>query len=115
MSKMMLASVLVPWKILVDIIFLVGASSLVSWYFYFYLKRDILGKYIGATIIATLGGLLFFTTLQEPIRYLVMWLLSPKIGETKQLSNVNLIAIFLGAYLAMYTVSMINRNRKRKD
>lgn len=111
----MLASVLEPWKILVDIVFLIGASSTVAWYFYFYLKRDILGKYLGATIIATMGGLLFFTTLQEPIRYAVMWLLSPKIGQTKQLSNVNLVAIFLGAYFAMYTVSKINRNKTRKD
>jgi hypothetical protein len=111
---MVLASPSAPWTNLVDIIFLVLASATVAWYFYFYLKKDLLGKYWGAMTVAILGSLIVFSTLQNFVRELIMWLMSPKIGST-QLSNVNLIAIFIGGFCALYIMNLINNDKIRKD
>jgi hypothetical protein len=114
LKSMVLASPSAPWTNLVDIIFLVLASATVAWYFYFYLKKDLLGKYWGAMTVAILGSLIVFSTLQNFVRELIMWLMSPKIGST-QLSNVNLIAIFIGGFCALYIMNLINHDKIRKD
>lgn len=109
-----LATTSEPLSILVDLIFIVGISTMVAWYFYFYLKREIIGGFIGAIVISGLGAILVLATLQTFIRDIIMWLMSPKLG-TIQLSNVNLIVIFLGAYLALFLLIKLNYNKKRKD
>ncbi|MEM7182248.1 MAG: hypothetical protein AAF518_15140 [Spirochaetota bacterium] len=102
-----------PVIFLMDIIFLVSIASLISWYFYYYLQKDIFGKFLGGAIIAAAGSVLF-VIIQTPIRQIIMWFVSPKLG-TMQLSRVNIIAAILGAYLSLYIFNRINRNRTRKD
>lgn len=101
------------WTSLVDIVFFLGASAIVAWYFYYYLKKDLLGKFWGAMLVAAGGALIVFALLQTIIRDIIMWLMSPKIGST-QLSNVNLIAIFIGGFLALYIMNRINHNKERR-
>ncbi|HMV41411.1 MAG TPA: hypothetical protein PK079_17585 [Leptospiraceae bacterium] len=109
-----LATTSEPLTILVDIIFITAISSLIAWYFYFYLKKEIIGGFIGAIVISALGSILLLASLQSFIRDIFMWLMSPKLG-TIQLSNVNLIVVFIGAYLSLYLLIKINYNRKRKE
>lgn len=103
-----------PWTYLVDVIFFCGISALFAWYYYSFLKKDILGKFWGAALVAGLGALIIFSTMQTVIREVIIWLMSPRIG-TMQLSNVNLIAISIGAYLALYIMNQINHNKERRD
>ncbi len=100
------------WTIIMDFLFFVGASALVAWYYFFYLRKDLLGGFWGAMLVACVGALIVFALLQNVIRDVIMWLMSPKIGST-QLSHVNLIAIFLGAFFALYIMNRINHNRER--
>jgi uncharacterized membrane protein YeaQ/YmgE (transglycosylase-associated protein family) len=109
-----LASPSAPWTVLVDIIFFIAVSAVVAWYYYFYLKKDLLGKFWGAILVASIGALIIFAILQNILRDVIMWLMSPKIGST-QLSNVNLIAVFIGAYLALFIMNRINHDRERRD
>jgi hypothetical protein len=102
-----------PWTTLVDIVFFVGASAIVAWYYYYYLKKDLLGGFWGAVLVSAVGALIVFALLQTFIRDIIMWLMSPKIGST-QLSNVNLIAIFIGGFLALYVMNRINHNKERR-
>jgi len=103
-----------PWTILVDILFFGGISALFAWYFFVYLRKDLLGGFWGAVFVAGIGALILFATFQTIIREVIMWLMSPRIG-TVQLSNVNLIAISIGAYLALYIMNQINHNKERRD
>ncbi len=103
-----------PWTILVDILFFFLASAACAWYFYYYKRKDLLGKFWGASFVAGLGALIVFATLQTYIRDAIMWLMSPKIGST-QLSNINLVAILMGGYLALYAMNRINHNKERRD
>jgi len=103
-----------PWTIIVDIAFFGGISGLFAWYFYVYMRKDLLGKFWGAALVAGIGALIIFSTLQTVIREVIVWLMSPRIGSV-QLSNVNLIAISIGAYLALYIMNQINHNKERRD
>lgn len=114
MPYFFLATTSEPLTILVDIIFIVGIATVVAWYFYFYLKREVIGGFVGAIIISGFGAILILATLQTFLRDIIMWLMSPKLG-TIQLSNVNLIVIFMGAYLSLYLLIKINYNKQRKD
>ncbi len=102
------------WTIVFDFIFFLGATALVAWYYYYYLRKDLLGKFWGAMLVSAIGALIVFAIFQNPIREIVMWLMSPKLGST-QLSNVNLIAIFLGGFVALYFMNRINHNKERRD
>ncbi|WCL50384.1 hypothetical protein [Leptospira sp. GIMC2001] len=102
-----------PWTTLVDIVFFLGASAVMAWYYYYFLKKDLLGKFWGAMLVAAVGSLIVFALFQTFIRDIIMWLMSPKIGST-QLSNVNLIAIFIGGFLALYIMNRINHNKERR-
>ncbi|MCB1140824.1 MAG: hypothetical protein H7A24_07270 [Leptospiraceae bacterium] len=98
------------WTVLIDIIFLLAISMGMAWYFYFHNRKNIIGGFIGATTIATLGALILFAFMHNSIRDLFMWLMSPKIG-TVQLSNMNLIVVTIGAFLSLYFVDLL-QNRK---
>ena len=108
-----LANVSAPWTLLMDIILILALSMIVSWYFYIHKKKVILGGYIGATTIASLGSILLFAFFHKGIRDFIMWLMSPKIG-TIQLSNLNLIVIAMGAYLSLFIVDILQRRRTRE-
>lgn len=113
MTIVPLADSSTPWTILVDMIFIVALSMGAAWYFYFYQKQNILGGFIGATVIAGLGSILVFTFFQKFIRDLIMWLMSPKLGAF-QLSNVNLIVVGMGAFLALYLVQKMQMRNRRE-
>ncbi|NBU96986.1 MAG: hypothetical protein EBS19_02040 [Spirochaetia bacterium] len=108
-----LANVSAPWTLLMDIIFILALSMIVSYYFYYYKKKEILGGYIGATVIAIFGSILLFAFFHKVVRDFIMWLMSPKIG-TIQLSNVNLIVIVLGAFLSLFIVDVLQKKRRRE-
>jgi hypothetical protein len=102
-----------PWTVLVDMFFIVALSMGVAWYYYFYQKNNILGGFLGATLFATIGSILMFTFFQKFIRDIIMWFMSPKLGAI-QISNVNLIVVSIGAFLALYIVQKIQFRNKRK-
>lgn len=112
-NTIILANLNNPIIFLVDLIFLISIASIMSWYFYYFRQKEIFGKFLGGTIIA-MGGAVLILILQNPIRDVIMWFMSPKMG-TMQLSRVNIIAAFLGSYIALYVLIRINRNKERKD
>lgn len=100
-----------PLIFLIDIILLVSIASIASWYFYYYLKKDFFGKFLGGAMAAMAGSVILLL-LQKPIRYMIMWLMSPKWGDS-QLSRVNLIVASIGALLSLYIFNKINKNKER--
>ncbi|WP_001052859.1 hypothetical protein [Leptospira interrogans] len=104
-----------PWRTtILDVLFVVGISGGLSWYYYYYKRKDLLGGFWGALIVALLGSLIILSLLQDFIRSVVLWLVSPKFG-IYQISNVNLLAVLLGGLLALYIMNRINHNKERRD
>lgn len=102
-----------PWVLLVDMLFISLLSLGAAWYFYFYQKQNFFGGYIGATFIAMLGSLLMFSLFQKLITDIIKWFMSPKLGAV-QISNVNLIVVGMGAFLALFIVQKIQLRKKRE-
>lgn len=109
----MILLVLSPITLLVDMIFISLLSLGAAWYFYFYQKQNFFGGYIGATVIAMFGSLLVFSLFQKIIADIIKWLMSPKLGAL-QISNVNLIAVGIGALLSLFIVQKIQLRKKRE-
>lgn len=109
----MILFVLSPLTLLVDMIFISLLSLGAAWYFYFYQKQNFFGGYVGATMIALLGSLVMFALFQKFIADIIKWLMSPKWGAI-QISNVNLIAVGIGALLSLFVVQKIQLRRKRE-
>ncbi|EPG73956.1 hypothetical protein LEP1GSC050_2667 [Leptospira broomii serovar Hurstbridge str. 5399] len=102
------------WTPFTNALFVVGISGGLAWYFYFYKRKDLLGGFWVAFLVALLGSLIILSIFQDIIRDIVFWLISPKVG-IYQLSNVNLIAVLIGGYLALYIMNRINHNKERRD
>jgi ABC-type Fe3+-siderophore transport system permease subunit len=102
-----------PITILVDIFFLALFSSFVSWYFNFRLKKEIFGGFFGGAFFTALGSLIFMLAFQNSMRSIIMWLMSPKLGNI-QLSNLNLIALLTGGFLTLYIIYLVQQKRKKE-
>ncbi len=102
------------WTTILDVLFVIGISGGLSWYYYYYKRKDLLGGFWGALVVALLGSLIILSLLQDFIRSVVLWLVSPKFG-IYQISNVNLLAVLLGGLLALYIMNRINHNKERRD
>lgn len=88
------------------IIILTGA--VVSAIFFYLRKRDLFGGFIGGMIIAILGAVLGI--------YMDKFLLDYIIIALKFLVyrfNVDIIAAFLGAYIAVYIMNKLNHDKRR--
>ncbi len=102
------------WTTFTDILFVLSISGGLAWYFYYYKRKDLLGGYWVAFLVALLGSLIILSLFQDPIREIVYWLISPKIGIW-QVANVNLIAVLIGGYSVLYIMNRINHNKERRD
>lgn len=91
----------------------VGAA--VAWYFYYFRRRELIGGFWVAMILATVGAVLFTTlaSIKSWFANLVYWLMLPKYEETL-LAPVNLITALIGAVLFVYILNRINHDRERR-
>ncbi len=88
-------------------IVLIGIAAIISWYFYYFKKKEILGGFIGGMVVAVLGAIIFdllftFDFMKELMKFLT---------ET---SRVHIPAAFLGAFLALYILNKINHDQDRR-
>lgn len=92
------------------ILIFLAIGAIISFIFYFIRRRDLFGGYIGGLVIgfigATIGGYLL-DYLFYNITVAIMEFLSRGIG-------VNVIAGFIGAYIAVAVMNRLNHDKERK-
>ncbi|MFW5807630.1 MAG: hypothetical protein ACOCWH_01105 [Spirochaetota bacterium] len=93
---------LIPFAVILFI------GLIVSWIFYFIRKRDIFGGFVGGTVIAILGALLGIYADKFILDYVIKAL-----QFLVYHFNVNIIASFIGAYIAVYITNKLNHDKKR--
>src|SRR5688572_3805988 len=98
------------FKVLLDIIIYILLSALLSWIFYYWKRKDLLGGFVGGVIVGLLGSILGAFLLS----WGVQWLLDI-LQQGFYISNVNVVASLLGGYLALYIFNKINHDKIRKD
>lgn len=97
-----LMSGLIPFAILLV------TSAIVSGIFYFIKRRDLFGGFIGGIVIAICGALLGIFIGEFLLDYIII-ALKFLVSEF----NINIIAAFLGAYIAVSIMNKLNHNKKR--
>ncbi len=97
-------------KLVIDIFFYIMVSAILSWFFYYWRRRDILGGYVGGLIVGLFGSIIGTFLLGNFLQTTVDIL-----QKGLKISNVNLLASFIGGYTALYIFNKINHDKERRD
>ncbi len=88
----------------------VGLGAVVAFIFYYFKRRDLFGGYIGGLVVGVIGALIGGLVLDRLFyekAVIILDFLSRGAG-------VNIIAGFLGAYIALNIMNKLNHDRERK-
>lgn len=92
------------------ILIFLAIGAIISFIFYFIRRRDLFGGYIGGLVIGFIGAIIggyLLDYLFYNITVAIMEFLSRGIG-------VNVIAGFIGAYIAVAVMNRLNHDKERK-
>ena len=96
-------------KNLLVLVIILGVGALVSWIFFHIKKRDLFGGFIGGMVVGVLGALIgafiLDKLLLQPVLYILKFLSID--------AGVNIIAAFIGGYLALFIMNKLNHDKKR--
>lgn len=85
-------------------------GGIVSAIFFYIKKRDLFGGFIGGTVIGILGAVLGAYVLDRLLLDITRKALIFLVYQTK----VDIIAAFLGAWIAVYIMNRVNHDKKRE-
>ncbi len=88
----------------------IGLGALVAWIFYSVKNRDLLGGFIGALVIGVIGALIGGFVLDRLLLDITIRILRFLVYDT----GVNLIAGFIGGFVALYIMNKLNHDKARK-
>jgi uncharacterized membrane protein YeaQ/YmgE (transglycosylase-associated protein family) len=91
---------------IVAFLVLIGIGAGVSWFFYHFKNRDLLGGFIGGLVVGVIGALVGAFLLYLPLEWIIDFL-QVRLG-------INTIAGFIGAFVAVYVMNRLNHNKERK-
>ena len=86
----------------------ISLGAMLSWFFYSFRKKDLLGGFTGGLIVAFLGTTLGGFILRDIVIVVLNFL-------QNGLGKVNVVAALIGGYLALHIYNKINHDKKRKD
>ena len=95
-------------RMISDIVIYLSIAAALAWFFFYWLRRDLLGRYIGTFLVSLLGcilgGFLFNDILKKVVDLLQRGL---------YISNVNVLASLIGGYVLLYLYNFFNHDKKR--
>lgn len=97
-------------EIIKDIIVYMILAAFLSWYFFYFRYKDLIGGFTGGMIVGLLGSVLGVLLGQKAISATLRFL-----QNGLNISNVDLFTASLGGYLALYVYNKINHDKRRKD
>jgi uncharacterized membrane protein YeaQ/YmgE (transglycosylase-associated protein family) len=92
------------------IILYIGIGALVAFIFYNLKKRDLFGGYIGGLVVGVIGALIGGLLLDKIFYDITVTILD----FLSRGAGVNIIAGFIGAYIALYVMNRLNHDRERR-
>lgn len=95
-------------KVLAIAIYL-GLGAAVSWIFYSFKRRDLFGGFIGGFVVGVIGALIGGFILDRLLLDITISVLEFLVYET----GVNIIAGFIGAFVAVYIMNRLGHDKER--
>lgn len=92
----------------IAIILVIGAA--VAWIFYYWKMRDLFGGYIGGFVVGVIGALIGAFILDKLLYDITVKILAFLARD----AGVNIIAGFVGGYIAVFIMNRLNHNKERK-
>jgi len=92
------------------IIVYIGIGALVAFIFYSLKRRDLFGGYIGGLVVGVIGALIGGLLLDKLFYDIAVTILD----YLSRGAGVNIIAGFIGAYIALYIMNRLNHDRARR-
>jgi uncharacterized membrane protein YeaQ/YmgE (transglycosylase-associated protein family) len=92
------------------IVLYIGIGALVAFIFYNIKKRDLFGGYIGGLVVGVIGALIGGLLLDKIFYDIAVTILD----FLSRGAGVNIIAGFIGAYIALYVMNRLNHDRERR-
>ncbi|MFA5519160.1 MAG: hypothetical protein WDA74_07905 [Spirochaetota bacterium] len=92
------------------IVIYIGIGAFVAFIFYNLKKRDLFGGYIGGLVVGLIGALIGGLLLDKLFYDITVTILD----YLSRGAGVNIIAGFIGAYVALYIMNRLNHNRERR-
>ena len=88
----------------------IGLGAIVSWIFFSLKKRDLFGGFIGGMVVGVIGALIGGFILDRILLDITIKILEFLVYET----GVNIIAGFIGAFIALYIMNRLGHDKERK-
>lgn len=88
----------------------IAVGALVSWIFYSLKRRDLFGGFIGGMVIGVIGALIGGFILDKLLLDITIKILRFLVYDT----GVNIIAVFISGYAAVYIMNKLNHDKERK-
>ena len=88
----------------------VGLGAIVSWIYFSFKRRDLFGGYIGGLAVGVIGALIGGFILDRLLLEITIKVLEFLVYET----GVNVLAGFIGAYVAVYVMNRLGHDKERK-
>jgi hypothetical protein len=96
--------------IITDILVYLIIAAVLSWYYYFFRFKDLIGGFTGGAIVGLLGSVLGVLIFRKPVTAILDFL-----QNGLYISNVDLFTGILAGYLSLYVYNKINHDKTRKD
>ncbi len=96
------------FKFIIKYAVLVAIAAAVSWYFYYFRRKDIFGKFAGGMVVAILGAIIFDLIFTLHFMKEILDFLTTR-------TYVHIPGAFLGGFLALYVLNKINHDQDRRN
>lgn len=99
----------------VDALAYVLTGLVAAWFYYHYMRRDLLGGFWGAVVIGVIGAVMVHSVLSlfnNWFARLLNWLMKPELGGFHV--RVNMLAAMAGAFLFVFILNRINHDKERR-
>jgi uncharacterized membrane protein YeaQ/YmgE (transglycosylase-associated protein family) len=97
-------------RVIIDILAYIVLGGALSWFFYHFRKKDLLGGFTGGMVVGILGSVLGVLFVSQPVKWSINFL-----QNGLKITNVDILAGIIGGYGALYVYNKINHDRTRKE